>query len=86
MATLECLILSIFENFIDAWNHVVHKINGFSNSDTFSVQDQWDFAILYPLILLVVRNTKVDYKGASACINRHINHGMDAALILMELH
>ena len=44
------------------------------------------FRYLYPLILLVVRNTKVDYKGASACINRHINHGMDAALILMELH
>ena len=34
------LILSIFENFIDARNHVVHKINGFSNSDTFSVRDQ----------------------------------------------
>ena len=43
--TKECgnsksLILSIFENFIEARNHVVHKINGFSNSDTFSVQDQ----------------------------------------------
>ena len=45
-----------------------------------------EISLFVPLILLVVRNTKVDYKGASACINRHINHGMDAALILMELH
>ena len=44
------------------------------------------FRYLYSLILLVVRNTKVDYKGASVCINRRIHHGMDAALILMELH